>query len=389
MRILICHNSYQQRGGEDSVVEAEAELLRSNGHDVEIYSRYNDDIKAMSALSVAAQTVWSGRTIDEVSELIGSFCPDVIHVHNTLPLISPSIYWVASKYGIPVVQTLHNYRLACLNGLYLRGGDVCEDCAGVLPWRGVVRRCYRDSVAASAILGSMLALHRGLGSYRNKVDCYIALTEFARNKFIEAGIPEGKVRVKPNFISTGSLEKESEPPLKKGAIFVGRLSREKGIETLAAAWRHLEVPLRVVGDGPSAEKISHIERSQIELLGMLDRKQVFQHMRRSSFFVMPSEWYEGFPMVILEAFSQRLPVIASCLGSMAEIVEDGVTGLHFEAGNAEDLAEKVRWMNEHPEECRQMGINARKVYEEKYTPEKNHKLLMAVYKEVCNIESDA
>ena len=182
------------------MVEAEIALLRSHGHDVETYFRSNDDVTGMSAVALAGGTLWSARTSHEVARVIGRFQPDVIHAHNTFPLISPSLYWAAARAGVPVVQTLHNFRLMCLNALFLREGKVCEDCMGHLPWRGVARACYRGSRAASAVLAGMLTLHRGLGTYRHKVARYIALNEFCRGKFIEGGLPAERVVVKPNFV---------------------------------------------------------------------------------------------------------------------------------------------------------------------------------------------
>ena len=200
MRILFVHNAYQHRGGEDSVVEAEIALLQSHGHAVETYFRSNEDVAGMSSLALARHTLWSPRTPHDLADLIRRFQPDVIHVHNTFPLISPSLYWAAERARVPVVQTLHNFRLMCLNALFLREGKVCEDCMGHLPWRGVARACYRESRAASAALAGMLTLHRGLGTYRNKVARYIALNEFCRGKFIEGGLPAERVVVKPNFV---------------------------------------------------------------------------------------------------------------------------------------------------------------------------------------------
>ena len=180
MRILIAHNAYQLRGGEDSVVAAEIELLRAHGNEVILYRRDNSDINEMSKPALALNTFWSKRTVNDLEKLIAEFAPDVIHAHNTWPLISPSLYWAAERSGLPVVQTLHNFRLMCLSGVLLRDGKVCEDCMGHLPWRGVVRKCYRGSTAQSAIMAAMTALHRSIGSYRKKVTRYIALNEFCR-----------------------------------------------------------------------------------------------------------------------------------------------------------------------------------------------------------------
>lgn len=377
MRILIAHNAYQHRGGEDSVVESEVALLRSHGHEVATYFRSNVDIATMPAVSVAIQTLWSSRSVDELSALIHSFRPDVMHVHNTLPLISPSIYWAAARAGVPVVQTLHNFRLMCLSALYLREGNVCEDCAGHLPWRGVVRKCYRGSSAASGVLAGMLTLHRGLGTYRNKVSRYIALNDFCRNKFIEGGLPAELIAVKPNFVDTPAPQDMH----RGGLLFVGRLSVEKGVESLANAAALLpDAQLRVAGDGPQAVLLDGVQG--VSRLGALSGEAVRHEMNSAMALVIPSICYENFPRTIVEAFAAGLPVIASRIGALAGIVTDGETGLLFEPGNAQDLADKMAWALAHPEQMAVMGQKARAQYETKFTAERNYAQLMAIYQDV-------
>lgn len=381
MRILIAHNTYQHRGGEDGVVESELALLRSHGHIVETWCRSNDEVAGMPLLALVRDTLWSRQTSVALTETINRFRPDLIHVHNTFPLISPSLYWAASRAGVPVVQTLHNFRLLCLNALFLRDGRVCEDCMGKLPWQGVVRKCYRGAVAASAVLAGMLALHRGLSTYRSKVNRFIALTQFAKQKFVEAGFPEEKIVVKPNFYQARAEGVGLRTEGRNGALFVGRLSEEKGVATMLDAWRGLDISLRVAGEGPLLEQHQWQHGANVKFLGRLSGEQVAKEMSQASYLVMPSECYEGFPMVLVEAFAHGLPVVASRLGAMAEIIENGVSGLHFEPGNPQDLAQKIQWLHDHPEECQQMGENAHREYEEKYTPEKNYELLMDVYRQ--------
>jgi len=379
MRVLIAHNAYQHRGGEDSVVEAEMVLLRQHGHAVEIYSRHNDDIGALSISSLARRTFWSSRTVEDVSRLIQAFQPDVIHSHNTFPLISPSLYWAAERAGVPVVQTLHNFRLMCLNALFLREGRVCEDCMGHLPWRGVARACYRGSRAASAVLAGMLALHRELGTYRNKVARYIALNEFCRGKFIEGGLPAERVLVKPNFVDFAA----PQPAPRAGLLFVGRLSIEKGMATLAAAMALLpDAQLRVAGDGPEAGLLDGM--AGVAKLGSLPGEAVRQEMSHAAVLVVPSIWYENFPRTLVEAFACGLPVIASRIGALAELVRDGETGLLFEPGNPRDLADKMAWALAHPELMAAMGRNARAQYETEFSAEVNYRRLMEIYQEAID-----
>lgn len=376
MRILIVHNAYRHRGGEDAVVEAEIALLRAHGHAVETYFRSNDDVSGMSSLALARQTLWSDRTPHDLAQLIRRFQPDVIHVHNTFPLVSPSLYWAAERAGVPVVQTLHNFRLMCLNALFLHEGRVCEDCMGQVPWRGVARACYRGSTAASAVLAGMLTLHRGLGTYRNKVARYIALNEFCRGKFIEGGLPAERVVVKPNFVDFDM----PEPVARAGLLFVGRLSAEKGVATLAQAMTLLpDAKLRVAGDGPEAGLLNGV--AGVTRLGSLPGEAVRQEMGRAAALVVPSIWYENFPRTIVESFASGLPVIASRIGALADIVTDGETGLLFEPGNARDLADKLAWALAHPEQMAAMGRRARAQYEAEFSAEVNYRQLMKIYRE--------
>lgn len=375
-RVLFVHNTYQHRGGEDSVVEAETALLRAKGLTVGRYGRSNDDVPGMSSLSLARDTVWARRTVREISEQIAVFRPDVIHVHNTFPLISPSLYWAAAGAGVPVVQTLHNFRLMCLNALFLHNGSVCEGCMGRLPWRGVARACYRGSHAASSALAAMLAVHRGLGTYRKKVTRYIALNEFCRRKFIEAGLPAERVAVKPNFVDFVL----PAPVERSGLLFVGRLSAEKGVATLAeAAQRTCAGALRVAGDGPEAKSLEGI--LGVTCLGAVSGEVVRVEMSRAVALVVPSIWYENFPRTIVEAMACGLPVIASRIGALAELVKDGETGLLFEAGDAGELAEKMNWALAHPAEMAAMGRSARAHYEANFTADRNYQQLMAIYED--------
>lgn len=376
LRVLVVHNAYQQRGGEDAVVADEMSLLRNHGNNVELFSRHNDEVEGANRLLLAAETIWSTRSARKLDDNLTIRRPDVIHVHNTWPLISPSIYWKATQLGIPIVQTLHNFRLNCPQAMFLRNNQICEDCLGHLPWRGVLRSCYRHSTAQSAVLATMLVTHRALGTWQDKVTRYIALNHFCRNKFIEGGLPAGKIVVKPNFVD---FAPPKETP-RNGFLFVGRLSPEKGVRVAVDAVRSIPgCELRVAGSGPEQSILS--DHSGITALGMLDAEAIRQEMQSAVALVLPSLWYENFPRTLVEALACGLPIIASRLGAMAELVDDGVTGLLFEPGNPAALAEKIIWAMAHTAEMAQMGRQARICYEQSYTAEQNYTQLMAIYQE--------
>jgi glycosyltransferase involved in cell wall biosynthesis len=377
LRVLVVHNAYQLRGGEDSVADSEIELLRAHGHAVETYWRSNDEIASIGRAQAAIQTLWSSKTVKDIEALIIRFKPDVIHAHNTTPLISPSLYWVASRMKVPVVQTLHNFRLLCPQALLLRDNKVCEDCVGKIPWRGVVRACYRGSVLQSGVMAAMTSGHRALGTWQNKVSRYIALNEFAKNKYIQGGLPADRISVKPNFVSVAA-----QPPVSRsGFLFVGRLSHEKGIQVLMDAMKLVPegVRLRVVGSGPLEAQVRGV--SGVELVGPLGSEAVYREMRSAQALILPSICFENFPRTIVEAFACGLPVLASDLGPLKGIVAPERTGLLFEAGDAAALAASLHWAMAHPEDLASMGIAAREEYESKLTPDINYTKLIGIYQD--------
>ncbi len=385
MKVLLVHNFYQQPGGEDVVFEQELQLLQRMGHRVATYVRSNWEIAACSPLervSLVPKIVWSTDTRKEFAELLRREKPDVVHVHNTFVMISYSIFSACAEAGIPVVQTLHNYRLVCPGATLFRDGQVCEECMEHSLWRSVRHECYRGSRPATALVALTLATHRHLLGTNEQVDCFIALTEFSRTKFIAGGIPAEKIAVKPNFVHPDPCTRVNGGDY---ALFVGRLAPEKRVSTLLSAWKQLpyEIPLDIIGGGPQrSELLSQADRlglPGVHFKGTLPRAKTLAAISAARFLVFCSEWYENFPCTIAEAFACRTPVICSRLGAMAEIVEDGRTGLHFTAGDSADLASKVEWAWTHPERMREMGEEARREYEKKYTAEKNYPMLMDIY----------
>lgn len=361
------------------MVSNEEMLLRKHGHEVHLHTVSNDSIHGLwSKVVTAWQTPYSLWGRREAMQIIEKTRPDVVHIHNFFPLLTPSIYDAFREAKVPVVQTLHNYRTICSGALLMRDGKPCEDCIQGTPYQAVLHGCYRDSRLGSLAVARMVDTHRRRGTWADKVDRFIALAEFAKEKFVEAGFPSDKIVVKPNFVEAVEFVATADTD-RNGALFVGRLSKEKGIETLLRAWEFLDTPLRIIGDGPLLESVDKTATKNVTILGRKTPSEVAEEMNYATFLVMPSECYEGFPMTIAEAFARGLPVIASRLGAMAEIIEDNVTGLHFTPGDAEDLAGKVRWASEHPEDMRRMGRNARRIYEEKYTPEINYRQLIAIY----------
>ncbi len=384
MRILCCHNFYQRPGGEDLSFEAEARLLESRGHEVHRHTVHNDDIKDRTALGTAVSTLWSRHSHRDVRALIRKFRPDIVHCTNTFPLLSPSIYYAAASEGVPVVQALRNYRLLCVNGYLMRQDRVCEECIGSLPWRGVLHKCYRESRAASAVVAAMVGLHRALGTWRRNVSRYYALTEFSRRKFIEGGLPAARIAVKPNFLDPDPGEGGGEGG---SVVFVGRLSREKGIETLLHSWDlvRTDIELRIIGDGPLRPLVENAAASNpvIRFRGRLNHEEVLEEIGSARALVLPSLWFEGFPRAIVESFAKGTPVIASGIGSMAEIVEDGRTGLLVLPGHAHQLADAVERLT-RGDEWRPMRTAARAEFTAKYTADVNYEILMSIYREAID-----
>lgn len=380
-RIARVHNFYQQAGGEDMVFAAECALLRGRGIEVSEYKVHNDAISKMGALSVAAATVWNRAQAKEFGAFLDREKPQLVHFDNTFPLISPAAYHVAKKRALAVVQTLHNYRLLCPAATFMRNGGVCQECQGkLIALPAIKHACYRDNRKATAAVVMMLTTHRILGTYKRKVDRYIALSEFARKQFVDGGLPESRIVVKPNFL-------EIDPGCGSGkggyALFVGRLTEEKGVRVLMSAWSQLagKIPLKIVGDGPLQgdlrEAISRLQG--VEYLGRQSLEKVLDLLGDATMLVFPSIWFEGMPRTMVEAYAKGTPVLSSNLGTMAEMVQPGQNGGLFEAGNADALAAEAMKMHAALSADSSMRQRARQTYLQLYGPDQNFKILMEIY----------
>ncbi|MCF7907815.1 MAG: glycosyltransferase family 4 protein [Candidatus Omnitrophica bacterium] len=382
MKILQVHNYYKQSGGEDEVFAAETEILRQNGNEVLTQTTCNSSIDEMSRPRLALHTIWSESSRNNFFQLLKNNRPDIVHFHNIFPLISPSVYYVCKQLKIPTVQTLHNYRLICPAAILFRDSAICEDCFNSCCFcPGIRHGCYHDSHLQTAVISSMLISHRLFGTWKNKVNFYIALTEFSRKKFIQGGLPKDKVVVKPNFIYP---EIESGKSKNRYILFVGRLSPEKGIMTLLGAWKLLKnVPLKIVGGGPlektALENLEAEGLKDIEFLGRKSHQETVELIKKAYCLIFPSNWYECFPMVIIESFASSTPVIASRLGAMEDIIDEGRNGIFFEPQNPKDLAQKVNYVWNNSDKIAIMGQEARKDYQDKYSANRNYKLLMDIY----------
>lgn len=378
--VVLIHNRYQQAGGEDDVFAAEHALLTSRGHDVATYVADNREIDRMGRIALARATVWNRSAAREVRELCRRRTPVVAHFHNFFPLVSPAAYYGARAEGAAVIQTLHNYRLICPAATLYRDDAPCEACVGkVLAWPGVLHACYRADRTATTVAASSIAMHRLLRTWQRQVHVYVALTDFARRKFIDGGLPADRIVVKPNFLSRDPGVGEHRGGF---ALYVGRLSPEKGIDTLLRAWSHIgeRVPLKIAGRGPLANMRA---LPGVAWLGWQPPENVLALMKDARFLVMPSTCYEGaVPLSVIQAFATALPVIVSAHGSMAEIAGGQYA---FEPGDHEDLARRVEWALAHPDELSYLGRQGRIEFERRYTAEQNYDQLLQIYRRALAI----
>jgi len=386
MKILVVHNHYQQFGGEDAVVQLECALHKKYGQDVYIFERSNHEIHKASWSKIGRnlfQMHWRKETFDEIVQVIKNFKPDIAHIYNTHFMITPSVYYACHASGVPTVQSLYNYRLICANALLLRDGHYCEECLHHSRWRSVLYRCYRDSSFLTACVVKSQNLHWRRGTWLHQIDSYITANQYSREKFVQAGIARDKFYIKPHFVYP-------DPTLRTQmgdyALYVGRLSEEKGVRVLLNAWETLpEIPLKVLGTGPLLVELRQWVQSKkmdhVEILGYRPDQEFLQYLGGAKFLIMPSISQDNSPRTILEAYARGVPVLASSLEGIKEMLQDEGTGRIFEAGDIEDLRAKARWLAKDDERLKRMGKLARMEYEGKYTAEKNYEILMNIYQQ--------
>lgn len=386
MKILLIHNQYLEKGGEDEVVKAEAQLLAEHGHKVILYKKSNESIGKLSffkkALFFLQELKYSKAVYREVKEIIKREKPDIAHVHNIFVCITPSVYFALKEENVPIVQSLHNYRFFCIRGTFFGKGRICEKCKDKKFFNAVLRKCWRSSFLSSFFLARLLCKSE---SFFKKIDSYIVTSEFSRNKFIELGLDKEKMFLKVNFLT---IEPEGNSRDYNYALFLGRLVDYKGIETLMNAFKiSPSFNLKIIGDGPLKKEVQGFAstHSNIEWLGRIGRDAVLEAIRNSTFVIFPSECFENMPMVILESFVFSKPVLASNLGAIKEFVIDGVNGILFEPGNEKDLAVKLSYLFSHDNERMEMGKNANRIYRERFSKEKNYRDLTDIYTKTINL----
>ncbi len=436
MKILIVHNRYREAGGEDAVVQTEFNLLKNFKEEVRLYERSNTEIDDYS-FSQKLNFLWrmgrmgsTGSSCEELRRILREFKPDVVHFHNIFFILTPAVYQVCIKENIPVVQSLHNFRLLCSNALFFRNNKVCEECFEQKNlWRGVRYGCYKNSRGMTALLVRMLENHWKRGTWIKDVDMYITATEFGRKKYIAAGIPSERIVVKPNIDvrsyskipvqlrvprgvnmwedphwaegPTGDSSRQDDPQQlcadpKNGdggyALYAGRLSSEKGVDVLLKAWKKKAfLPLKIAGDGPLAAQLKEDARGiqNVEFLGFIPSDRYQDYFKNAKFLIVPSLCYENFPRVVAEAYRYGIPVVASDLGGFPEIVLDQQTGALFRAGDEDDLLKKIQWLVSQDQERPSMQKKIHELYTTLYSERRNYETLKDVYSQAIARKKNA
>ncbi|AWI06387.1 glycosyltransferase family 4 protein [Clostridium drakei] len=382
-RVLIVHNYYQVSGGEDTVVANEKKMLEDNGHEVFMYTRHNEEIKKsgiLEKIKLPFETIYSFKTVREVKKVIRENEIDIVHVHNTLPLISPSVYKAAKDCGCKIVQTVHNFRLLCPGATFTCNGKICEECISKGLKCAIKNKCYRNSKIQTLAVVLMLKINRIIGSY-DKVDTYIALTKFNKRK-LEALIPKNKIVIKSNFTEKTNLD---IIPVKDREyfMFLGRIESIKGIHLLLNTWKEIkDETLVIVGAGTEEgylrEFITNNNISNIEFLGTRKKEDAMKILSKAKALIIPSQWYEGFPMVIIEALSQGVPIIGSNIGNVGGLLKDKTYGIVHDFTNSS--IKEVLKSFQNIDKLNMYINNALNEYERKYSVNKNYRMLEKIYK---------
>lgn len=377
MKILVAHNRYQQRGGEDAVVDNEIQLLRGAGHKVDTFFESNDDIVGVAAkLKATLNLAANNEMRAAVKSVVEALEPDVVHVHNYFPKMSPAVFGMFRDLGVATVHTIHNYRPLCANAMMFRNGEVCTKCLDSSIGWSVVHRCYRDSVIGSAALAHMISRSKRK-VWGDDVDRFIVLSQFAKDLYGGAGFPASKLTVKGNFARDPGASVSERA--RGRYLFVGRLSAEKGVGVLLEAARQGGFDLAIAGSGPEEEMLRKTAAPNVTFLGPLKPEQVSEAMRSASALIVPSLWFEGFPMVIVEALAHGLPVLASRIGALSEFVEDGVSGCLFTPGDPASIAQAVERFAQLDAKAQSSAARAR--YLALYSPEASLSALERIYQE--------
>jgi len=383
MKILVIHNFYQQKGGEDIVVQQEIELLRDKGHIVDTFFVSNKSITTqIDKFTASLNTSYSVKFRDRIKKKINYFCPDIVHIHNTFPIITSSVYDACIQSNVPSIQTLHNFRIRCSSGLFFRDGKICEQCLNKSAFQAVLHKCYRNSIVGSFFVAKMIEDNKRRDVWNVKVDRLISLTSFAKQKLIASGIKKNKICIKPNFIKDYGYCYEKEDYF----LFIGRLSVEKGLDLLLEVFTKTDKKLKIIGTGPLENEVhkSVSTNPNIEYLGFMNKDAIINHLKKAKSLIFSSICYEGMPMTILESFSTGTPVISPNIGGPNEMVKNNENGLIYEVNNSKDLLDKIYSLDEDRELQNKLSNGARSSYKLNYSAELNYKMLMDIYKKVID-----
>ncbi len=389
MRVLIVHNRYRTAApsGENRVVDTESAALATLGHEVTRYERGSDEIEGWSPARKAAlpgRVVWSGQTYRELASRLRTERPDLVHVHNTFPLLSSAVLYVCHGAGVPVVATVHNYKLECASGDFFRGGAVCHDCAGTLPGRAVIRGCYRESRAATVPVALAMSAHRR--AWRSMVSAYIFLSAAQRDLLAGLRLDHNRIFIRYNLVPSPGL---AEPPPREAmVVYAGRLDEAKGIPILMAGWdyylaTHSEPALSLViaGAGPLDRQVASwaSARPSVRLVGQLDKVSCARLVASAHAVVVPSAWQETFGLVVVEAMASGVPTIAAGHGSLAELIADHENGVLFPPGDAAALGRVIGDLAAHPRRYEGYGKAAEQTYRLRFDPDRNLAQLLEIY----------